>query len=182
MYFEMNKVIKDNFDDEIIMYQDLYDVRTWPIGIDLDLTFPIKLRENHIYTSEFDREFDSEKQVLVRYGKLTGRYPIAKKREFCEGFVYFILEGNLYQTCDKYNIKVRGKIFFTPFLDIFNYCCCWQNFDTSIKNLCNIVVNNQINPGIYPFEKKKIVLAMAKRENEKECIVRNDYARQNWIF
>ena len=187
MYFEINKVIKNYFDDEIIRYQDLYDIRMWPIGIGLDLKFPVQLEEENVYTSEFDQNFDTENHVLVKYGKLTGKYPIKKEKNFCKGFVYYILEATLFRgccdeniICDKRHIKTSGKIFFTPFLDIFNHCCYYSldDFDKPFQNLCNIVVKNQINPGIPP---KKNTLIMAKTEYEKECIIREDYARERII-
>ena len=161
MYFEMNNVfLKYNFDIKLMKCQYAYDIRTWPIG--LNVKFPITLKEDDVYSYEFEDEY-LENHLIITH-KMVGRSE--------ENFMYFIFEATLYQRyddkdeniCEEYN---EGKIFFTPHLDALNYCC--KEWDIEMpKNLCTVIVNNQISPGGL-----KSYLGMARKEYDKKLRVLN---------
>ena len=157
MYFEISSILNRNvFDTKLLTYQYLYDIRTWPLG--LDIKFPIRLEKKNgdeIFFADSDETVDMEKGVLINYGKVTGKYFHVGNDKNGKGLAkqtnidvdndndknlviyYFIFEATLYQGCvintnyDTSTIYAMGKIFFTLELDIFKHCYCdieWDSF------------------------------------------------------
>ena len=78
MYFKINSVIQRFRLTEIIKYQKLYDVRTWPIGLKNEKDGPITRLNNEL--KHDDIFYHHHDEILsywfsVTYGKLIGKYP-----------------------------------------------------------------------------------------------------------
>ena len=207
MYFQVNNVLKELFDVKLLTYQQLYDVRTWPLDLLKEKGrkfFPIRLEDPHnIYFTEFDETTDDENHVVVTYGQMTGMTSVDDEKIIP---IYFIFEATLYQgccdrkiICDTHTIRARGKIFFTPNLKVFDYCYNeeWDNDNKDLKrlNLCKFFVNNQINSEKrkknslqqFPVSQEKINLMMAKKEYDKicpiiQCCAKERIARKIWCI
>ena len=172
-YFQINDVLKETFDVKLLMYQQLYDVRTWPLdllrkknfGKELFPIFLEKKEMDNVYSTEFEETIDAKNHVVVTFGRMTGRTSVNDEEKKKIIPVYFIFEATLYQgccedmiiICDRHTVQAQGKIFLTPNLKVFNYCYNneWDNDnnnDDVIKdlkslNLCKFLVNSQINSG-----------------------------------
>ena len=207
------------------MYQQLYDVRSWPLDLlrkknfGKGELFPICLEKmDNVYSTEFEETIDVENHVVVTFGRMTGRTSVNndEKKKFIP--VYFIFEATLYQgrcediiiICDRHTVQARGKIFLTPNLKVFNYCCYnneWDNDnnnnnnnnndgdvvkDLKSLNLCKFLVNSQISSGDnsrkmlrqqkqIPIFREEINLRMAKKEYEKSCPITQCCAKERNI-
>lgn len=190
MYIQTNNFLECQFGEKIWTHQHLYEIRTWPIG--LNVQFPVYLREKDAYCVEFEETVDAGNHVIHTFGGLTGKclYERRDGNEKKYSNLYIIFEADLYQgccdeeiICDTNAVRGSGKIFFTPDRQVFNYCrrIAWDgNCIAKPKNLCEIVANNQISPwGL--FKKKMYELARAKEEYEKECVLRACCARERVV-